>query len=47
MNGAIYVEINNPKGEFCNPVWWDNWVRKNLKKKMRLFSKIVSAVERD
>jgi hypothetical protein len=39
MEGRIY----NPKEEFCNPVWWDNWVRKNLKKKARSFSKIVNA----
>jgi hypothetical protein len=24
-----------------NPEWWDKWLRKNLKKKVRLFSKKI------
>jgi hypothetical protein len=34
-NGEIYYPMEN----FFNPKWWDKWLGKNLKKKVKLFSK--------
>jgi hypothetical protein len=32
---------------FDDPDWWDTWLRKNLKKKMRAFSKRLKHLEND
>lgn len=36
-----YVATYNLADEFSNLVWWDKWLRKNLKKKVKLLSKRV------
>jgi hypothetical protein len=36
MRRNIYMMEN-----LFNPKWWDKWLKKNLKKKARLFSKRV------
>jgi hypothetical protein len=35
INGDTYYTMEN----FYKPDWWNKWLSKNLKKKLRLFSK--------
>jgi len=37
IDGRTYYATQN----YYNPDWWDEWLKKNLKKKVRLFSKTV------
>jgi len=37
MNSRGKITMEN----FFNPKWWDKWLEKNLKKKIRLLSKKV------
>ncbi len=41
FNGQTYYSMEN----FDNPDWWDKWLRKNLKKKVRAFSKRLKQME--
>jgi hypothetical protein len=41
MNVEINRQTYYTTQNFYNPDWWDKWVRKNLKKKIKLLSKKV------
>jgi hypothetical protein len=41
MNVEIDGNTYRTRQIYYNPDWWDEWLRKNSKKKLKLFSKTV------